>query len=174
MLVSNGVTLRFGKRVLFEDVNIKFTKGNCYGLIGANGAGKSTFLKILSGEIDSTTGEVVLGKDQRLSVLKQNHNEYDNFTVIDTVIMGNNRLYKVMKEKDELYMKEDFTNEDGMKAAILEEEFANLGGWQAESDAAILLAGLGIKNELHNSLMGELKDTDKVTIFECTKDKVEN
>ena len=165
MLKVNNLSLRFNTRTLFENVNLEFKDDNCYGIIGANGAGKSTFLKILSGEIDSTTGEVVLGKDQRLSVLKQNHNEYDNFTVIDTVIMGNNRLYKVMKEKDELYMKEDFTNEDGMKAAVLEEEFANLGGWQAESDAAILLAGLGIKNELHNSLMGELKDTDKVKVL---------
>ena len=165
MLKVNNLSLRFNTRTLFENVNLEFKDDNCYGIIGANGAGKSTFLKILSGEVDSTTGEVILGKDQRLSVLKQNHNEYDNYTVIDTVIMGNSRLYKVMKEKDELYMKTDFTNEDGIRAANLEEEFASLGGWQAESDAAILLVGLGINNELHNCMMGELKDTDKVKVL---------
>jgi len=165
MLKVNNLSLRFNTRTLFENVNLEFKDDNCYGIIGANGAGKSTFLKILSGEIDSTTGEVTLGKDQRLSVLKQNHNEYDNFTVIDTVIMGNSRLYNVMKEKDELYMKADFTNEDGIRAANLEEEFASLGGWQAESDAAILLVGLGINNELHNCMMSELKDTDKVKVL---------
>jgi len=165
MLKVNNLSIRFNTRVLFENVNLEFKDDNCYGIIGANGAGKSTFLKALSGEIETTSGEVILGKDQRLSVLKQNHNEYDEFTVIDTVIMGNNKLYQVMKEKDALYMKEDFTNEDGIKAAELEEEFASLGGWQAESDAAILLAGLGIKNELHNSLMGDLKDTDKVKVL---------
>jgi len=165
MLKVNNLSIRFNTRVLFENVNLEFKGDNCYGIIGANGAGKSTFLKTLSGELETTTGEVILGKDQRLSVLKQNHNEFDNFTVLDTVIMGNNKLYSIMKEKEALYMKEDFTNEDGMKAAILEEEFADLGGWQAESDAAILLVGLGIKNELHNSLMGELKDTEKVKVL---------
>lgn len=165
MLKVNNLSLRFNTRTLFENVNIEFKDDNCYGIIGANGAGKSTFLKILSGEIESTTGEVILGKGQRLSVLKQNHNEYDNYTVIDTVIMGNSKLYDIMKEKDNLYMKTDFTNEDGIKAAALEEEFATLGGWQAESDAAILLSGLGIKNELHNQMMAELKDTDKVKVL---------
>ncbi len=165
MLKVNNLSLRFNTRTLFENVNIEFKDDNCYGIIGANGAGKSTFLKILSGEIESTTGEVILGKDQRLSVLKQNHNEYDNYTVIDTVIMGNSKLYDIMKEKDNLYMKVDFTNEDGIRAAALEEEFASLGGWQAESDAAILLSGLGIKNELHNCMMSELKDTDKVKVL---------
>ena len=165
MLKVSNLSLRFNTRTLFENVNLEFKEDNCYGIIGANGAGKSTFLKILSGEIESTTGEVTLGKDQRLSVLKQNHNEYDNYTVLDTVIMGNNRLYKVMKEKEELYMKADFTNEDGIRAANLEEEFASLGGWQAESDEAVLLVGLGIKNELHNLMMNELKDTDKIKVL---------
>jgi len=165
MLKVNNLSVRFNTRTLFENVNLEFKDDNCYGIIGANGAGKSTFLKVLSGEIDSTTGDVTLGKDQRLSVLKQNHNEFDEFSVIDTVIMGNNRLYEVMKEKDALYMKSDFTNEDGMRAAELEEEFANLGGWQAESDAAVLLAGLGINNDLHYSLMKELKDTEKVKVL---------
>ena len=165
MLKVNNVSVRFNTRVLFENVNLEFKDDNCYGIIGANGAGKSTFLKVLSGEIDSTTGDITLGKDQRLSVLKQNHNEFDEYTVLDTVIMGNSRLYEVMKEKDALYMKEDFTNEDGMRAAELEEEFANLGGWQAESDVAILLSGLGISNDLLYSYMKDLKDTEKVKIL---------
>lgn len=165
MLKVNNLGLRFNTKTLFENVNLEFNGDNCYGIIGANGAGKSTFLKILSGEIESTSGEVIIGKGERISVLKQNHNEFDEFTVIDTVIMGNNQLYKVMKEKDDLYMKADFTNEDGMRAAILEEEFASLGGWQAESDAAVLLVGLGIDNSKHNLIMKELKDTDKVKVL---------
>ena len=139
MINSIGVTVRFGKRVLFEDVNIKFTKGNCYGLIGANGAGKSTFLKVLSGEIEPSKGEITIDKGARISVLKQNHFEYEDYTVIDTVIMGNKELYDIMKEKEALYSKTDFNEEDGMKAAELETEFAELGGWEAESEASVLL-----------------------------------
>ena len=165
MLKVSNLSLKFNTRVLFENVNIEFKSDNCYGIIGANGAGKSTFLKILSGEIDSTKGEVILGKDERISILKQNHNEYDEFTVIDTVISGNTKLYEVMKEKDELYSKEDFSYEDGMKAATLEEIFASLGGYTAESESAILLNGLGIKNENHSFLMKNLKDTDKVKVL---------
>ncbi len=165
MLKVNNLSLRFNTRTLFENVNLEFSGDNCYGIIGANGAGKSTFLKLLSGNIESTTGEVIIGKGERISVLKQNHNEYDDKTVIDTVIMGNNKLYEVMIEKNNLYMKEDFTNEDGMRAAILEEEFASLGGWEAESEAAILLVGLGIDNSKHNLLMSELKDSDKVKVL---------
>ena len=137
MLNTIGVTVRFGKRVLFEDVNIKFAKGNCYGIIGANGAGKSTFLKVLSGELEPSKGEVTLDKGERLSVLKQDHFAYEDFRVLDTVIMGNHELYKIMKDKDELYSKPDFSEEDGMKAAKLEERFAELDGWNAESDAEI-------------------------------------
>lgn len=136
MLSANGVTIRFGKRVLFEDVNIKFNKGECYGIIGANGAGKSTFLKVLSREIEPSKGDVTLDKGERISVLKQDHFAYEDFTVIDTVIMGNKELYDIMKEKEEIYAKPDFTEEDGMKAAKLEERFAELDGWNAESDAA--------------------------------------
>ena len=165
MLKVSNLSLTFNTRTLFENVNLEFVNDNCYGIIGANGAGKSTFLKILSGEIDSTKGEVILGKNERISVLRQNHNEFDNFTVIDTVISGNDKLYSIMKEKDELYMKPDFTNEDGIRAATLEEEFASLNGWQAESDAAILLAGLGVNNSLHNLMMSELKDKDKVKVL---------
>jgi len=165
MLKVSNVSLRFNTRTLFENVNLEFKDDNCYGIIGANGAGKSTFLKILSGEIDTTTGDVNLGKNERISVLKQNHNEFDNYTVLDTVIMGNSKLYEVMKEKDALYMKPDFTNEDGMRAAILEEEFAAMGGWQAESEASVLLVGLGIENKYHNSLMRELKDSLKVKVL---------
>ena len=144
MISANNVTLRIGKKALFEDVNIKFTEGNCYGLIGANGAGKSTFLKILSGELDSTNGEIVITPGQRLSFLKQDHFKYDEYTVMDTVIMGNERLYEIMKEKDAIYAKEDFTDEDGIRASELEGEFADMDGWEAESDAATLLNGLGI------------------------------
>ena len=165
MLQIKNLSLRFGKRVLFEDVNIEFKNGDCYGVIGANGAGKSTFLKIITGEIDSTTGEIIKDKSERISYLKQNHNLYDEYTVIDTVIMGNNRLYKIMKEKEELYMKEDFTNEDGIKVAKLESEFEALNGWEAESDAAILLKGLGIENEMHYKYMKELRDKDKVKVL---------
>lgn len=165
MLQVKNLSLRFGKRVLFENVNIDFKDNNCYGVIGANGAGKSTFLKILTGEIDSSSGEIIKDKSERISYLKQNHNLYDNYTVIDTVIMGNDRLYKVMKKKDKLYMKENFTNEDGIKVAKLEAEFEALNGWEAESDAAILLSGLGIDNDLHYEKMEFLKDKDKVKVL---------
>ena len=165
MLSSNGVTLRFGKRVLFEDVNIKFTKGNCYGLIGANGAGKSTFLKILSGEIEPNKGEVVLDKGERLSMLRQDHFAFEEYTVIDTVMMGNKELYDIMKEKDAIYMKPDFSEEDGMKAAKLEERFAELDGWNAESDSAKLLNDLGIDSEYHYKLMSEIEAKDKVKVL---------
>ena len=165
MLNAIGVTLRYGKRVLFEDVNIKFTKGNCYGLIGANGAGKSTFLKILSGEIEPSKGEVTIEKGARISMLKQDHFAFEEYTVLDTVIMGNQELYKIMKEKEAIYMKPDFSEEDGMKAAKLEERFAELNGWNAESDAAILLSNLGIENENHNKFMKELEAKDKVKVL---------
>ena len=165
MLNANGVTVRFGKRVLFEDVNIKFNKGNCYGLIGANGAGKSTFLKVLSGEIEPSKGEVTKEKTERLSVLKQDHFAYEEYTLIDTVIMGNEELYKIMKEKDEIYAKPDFSEEDGMKAAKLEERFAELDGWNAESDAAILLNDLGIETENHYKYMKEIEAKDKVKVL---------
>ncbi|MBR3512779.1 MAG: ATP-binding cassette domain-containing protein [Clostridia bacterium] len=165
MLIASGVTLRFGKRVLFEDVNIKFTKGNCYGLIGANGAGKSTFLKILSKELEPSKGEVILDKGERLSVLKQDHYAYEEYSVIDTVIMGNEELYKIMKEKDAIYSKPDFSEEDGMKAAKLEERFAELDGWNAEADAAKLLNDVNIPPESHYKLMSEMEAKDKVKIL---------
>ena len=165
MINSVGVTLRYGKRVLFEDVNIKFTKGNCYGLIGANGAGKSTFLKILSGEIEPSKGEVTMDKGERLSMLKQDHYAFEEYTVLDTVIMGNSELYKIMKEKDEIYAKPDFSEEDGMKAAKLEERFAELDGWNAESDAAILLNDLGIDTSIHYKYMKEIESKDKVKVL---------
>lgn len=165
MISTNGVTLRIGKKALFEDVNIKFTEGNCYGLIGANGAGKSTFLKILSGQIESTSGDIVITPGQRLSFLEQDHFKYDDFTVLDTVIMGNQRLYDIMKEKDAIYMKEDFSDEDGIKAAELEGEFATMNGWEAESDAANLLNGLGVDTEFHYSLMKELNGAMKVKVL---------
>ena len=165
MLSAIGVTLRFGKRVLFEDVNIKFTKGNCYGLIGANGAGKSTFLKILSGEIEPSKGEIAIEKGKRLSTLKQDHFSYENYTVLDTVIMGNKELYDIMKEKEEIYAKPDFSEADGMKAAKLEERFAELDGWNAESDAATLLNNLGISGEKHYKMMSEIEAKDKVKIL---------
>ena len=165
MINAIGVTLRYGKRVLFEDVNIKFSKGNCYGLIGANGAGKSTFLKILSGEIEPSKGEVTMDKGERLSMLKQDHFAYEDFTVIDTVIMGNDELYKIKNEKDAIYAKPDFNEEDGMKAAKLEERFAELDGWNAESDAAILLNNLGIDTEKHYKYMKELEAKEKVKVL---------
>ena len=165
MLNTIGVTVRFGKRVLFEDVNIKFAKGNCYGIIGANGAGKSTFLKVLSGELEPSKGEVVLDKGERLSILKQDHFAYEDFRVLDTVIMGNHELYDIMKEKDALYSKPNFSEEDGMKAAKLEERFAELDGWNAESDAAMLLTGLGIETSLHEKLMKEIEAKDKVKVL---------
>ncbi len=165
MLSVSNLSLRYGKRVLFEDVNIRFTEGNCYGIIGANGAGKSTFLKILSGDIDPTTGKVEISKDQRMSVLKQNHYEFDEFTVLDTVIRGNTKLYAVMKEKDALYAKEDFTEEDGIKAGELEGLFAEMDGWNAESDAATLLSNLGIKADMHGRLVKELDGNQKVRVL---------
>ena len=165
MISANNVTLRIGKKALFEDVNIKFTEGNCYGLIGANGAGKSTFLKILSGELDSTNGEIVITPGQRLSFLKQDHFKYDEYTVLDTVIMGNARLYQIMKEKEAIYMKEDFTDEDGIKAAELEGEFATMNGWEAESDAENLLNGLGIGTEFHYAQMSTLLGAQKVKVL---------
>ena len=165
MIQVSGVGLRYGDRKLFDDVNIKFTPGNCYGLIGANGAGKSTFLKILAGDIDAQEGHVSMGKDERLSVLKQNHFEYDEFTVLETVIMGNKRLYEVMQEKDAIYAKPDMTDEDGMRAAELEGEFAEMNGWVAESDAATLLNGLGIGDELHYTKMADLEGAEKVKVL---------
>ena len=165
MLSANGVTVRFGKRVLFEDVNIKFGKGNCYGIIGANGAGKSTFLKVLSGELEPSKGDVSIEKGERLSVLKQDHFAYEDYSVINTVIMGNKELYDIMIEKDEIYAKPDFSEEDGMKAAKLEERFAELDGWNAESDAAMLLNDLGIVPEDHYKLMKEIEAKDKVKVL---------
>ena len=165
MISANNVTLRIGKKALFEDVNIKFTEGNCYGLIGANGAGKSTFLKILSGELESTSGDVVITPGQRLSFLKQDHFQYDEYTVMDTVIMGNARLYEIMKEKDAIYAKEDFSDEDGIRASELEAEFADMDGWEAESDAATLLNGLGIETDLHYSMMKDLIGAQKVKVL---------
>ncbi|HIY61840.1 MAG TPA: ATP-binding cassette domain-containing protein [Candidatus Eisenbergiella pullistercoris] len=165
MIQAINVTLRLGKKALFEDVNIKFTEGNCYGLIGANGAGKSTFLKILSGQLESTNGEVVITPGQRLSVLEQDHFKYDEFPVLDTVIMGNARLYEIMKEKEAIYAKEDFSDEDGIRASELEAEFAEMDGWEAESNAASLLNGLGIETEHHYSLMKDLNGSQKVKVL---------
>lgn len=165
MIQASNITLRLGKRALFEDVNIKFTEGNCYGIIGANGAGKSTFLKILSGQIEPTKGEVIITPGQRLSFLQQDHFKYDEFPVLDTVIMGNQRLYDIMKEKDAIYSKEDFTDEDGIRASELEAEFASMNGWESESDAASLLNGLGIETDLHYKLMRELNGSEKVKVL---------
>ena len=165
MLTATGVTIRFGKRTLFEDVNIKFNKGCCYGIIGANGAGKSTFLKVLSGELEPSKGEVTKDKNERLSVLKQDHFAFEEYTVMDTVIMGNDELYKIMKEKDAIYAKPNFSEEDGMKAAKLEERFAELDGWNAESDAAVLLNDLGIESEKHYKMMSEIEAKDKVKVL---------
>ena len=165
MISANNITLRVGKKALFEDVNIKFTEGNCYGLIGANGAGKSTFLKILSGQLEPTNGDVVITPGQRLSFLQQDHFKYDAYTVLDTVIMGNKRLYEIMKEKDAIYAKADFTDEDGIRASELEGEFAEMNGWEAESDAATLLNGLGIETDLHYSQMADLTGSQKVKFF---------
>lgn len=165
MISTSGLTLRFGKRALFEDVNVKFTPGNCYGLIGANGAGKSTFLKILAGEIDPSKGDVVITPGERIAVLKQDHFEFEHYKVLDTVIMGHSRLYQIMEEKDALYAKPDFSEEDGIKAADLEGEFADMNGWQAEAEAAELLMGLGISKELHEKLMEELDASLKVRVL---------
>lgn len=165
MIFVNNLSLQFGKRVLFDEVNVKFTPGNCYGVIGANGSGKSTFLKILSGEIESTTGNIDISPGERMSVLKQNHFEFDDFAVIDTVLMGNKRLYSVMKEKDALYEKPDFSDEDGLRVGELEAEFAEMDGWNAESDAAELLSNLGVKEDKHYSMMNELPASDKVKVL---------
>ncbi len=165
MIAASNITLRLGKKALFEDVNIKFTEGNCYGVIGANGAGKSTFLRVLSGEIEPTKGEVIMSPGARLSFLEQDHFKYDDRTVIDTVIMGNMRLWDIMNEKDALYAKEDFTDEDGRRASELEAEFAEMNGWEAEADAESLLNGLGIENEYHYSMVGDLTGPQKVKIL---------
>jgi len=165
MISANNVTLRIGKKALFEDVNIKFTEGNCYGLIGANGAGKSTFLKILNGQLEPTNGSVTITPGQRLSFLQQDHFKYDVYPVLDTVIMGNQRLYDIMKEKDAIYMKEDFTDEDGIKASELEAEFADMDGWNAESDAATLLNGLGVDTDHHYTMMSDLPGALKVKVL---------
>ena len=165
MISANNVTLRLGKKALFEDVNIKFTEGNCYGLIGANGAGKSTFLKILSGELEPTTGDIIMNAGERLSVLQQDHYKYDEYNVMDTVIMGNARLYEIMKEKDAIYAKEDFSDEDGVRAPELEAEFADMDGWNAEADAATLLNGLGVDTDTHYKMMSELDGSLKVKVL---------
>ena len=165
MISANGVTLRFGKRTLFENVNIKFSPGNCYGLIGANGAGKTTFLKILSGEIEPSQGDITMNPGERLSVLKQDHHAFEEENVLQTVIMGNQELYKIMKEKDALYSKPDFSEEDGIKAGELEAKFAEMDGWNAESDAAQLLNGLGLETEFHDKLMKELTEVQKVKVL---------
>ena len=165
MISTSNVSLRFGKKALFEDVNIKFTPGNCYGLIGANGAGKSTFLKILTGELEPTSGEVIITPGERLSFLKQDHFQYDEYTVLDTVIMGNQRLYEIMKEKDAIYAKPDFSDEDGIRASELEGEFAEMNGWEAESDAATLLNGLGVDTEYHYSTMKDLNGNLKFKVL---------
>ena len=165
MISANNITLRVGKKALFEDVNIKFTEGNCYGLIGANGAGKSTFLKILSGQLDPTKGDIVITPGQRLSFLQQDHFKYDAYPVLDTVIMGNERLYQIMKEKEAIYAKEDFTDEDGIRASELEGEFAEMNGWEAESDAATLLNGLGVDTEFHYTQMADLTGSMKVKVL---------
>ncbi len=165
MIQASNITLRLGKRALFEDVNIKFTEGNCYGIIGANGAGKSTFLRILSGQLEPTKGDIIITPGQRLSFLQQDHFKYDAFPVLDTVIMGNQRLYEIMKEKDAIYAKEDFSDEDGIRAGELEVEFASMDGWEAEANAASLLNGLGIETELHYKMMNELNGSEKVKVL---------
>lgn len=165
MISANNVTYRVGKKALFEDVNIKFTEGNCYGLIGANGAGKSTFLKILSGQLETTNGDISITPGQRLSVLEQDHFKYDSYPVMDVVIMGNERLYQIMKEKDAIYAKEDFSDEDGIRASELEAEFAEMDGWEAESNAAMLLNGLGIDTSIHYAEMSSLTGNDKVKVL---------
>ena len=165
MITVSNLAIQFGKKPLFADVNLKFTPGNCYGVIGANGAGKSTFLRLISGELDPTRGSILMGPGERLSVLKQDHYEFDEFPVLDTVLMGHKNLWRVMKEKETLYAKEDFTDEDGLLAAKLEDEFAQMDGWNAESDAAMLLSGLGIKEEFHYQLMKDLEAKAKVRVL---------
>ena len=162
MIEASNIGLSYGTQVLFKEVNIKFTPGNCYGIIGANGAGKSTFLKILSGEIEADTGDVFIGSGQRMAVLRQDHFAFNSYSVLETVIMGYERLYVVMKERDAIYAKEEFTEEDGLRAAELEGDFADLGGWEAESEAAQLLSGLGITDDLHERQMMEVEDNIKV------------
>ena len=165
MIQASNITLRLGKRALFEDVNIKFTEGNCYGIIGANGSGKSTFLRILNGQLEPTNGDVIITPGQRLSFLQQDHFKYDAFSVLDTVIMGNQKLYDIMKEKDAIYSKEDFSDEDGIRASELEGEFASMDGWEAEANASSLLNGLGIETDLHFKTMGELNGSEKVKVL---------
>lgn len=165
MIAAQNLSLQFGKRILFDEVNIKFVQGNCYGVIGANGAGKSTFLKILSGEIDPNGGQVAIEPGKRMAVLKQNHFEFDENTVLDTVMMGHNELWKIMKEKDAIYSKPDFSEADGVKASELEAEFAEMDGWNAESDAAALLSGLGISEEDHYKLMQDMPGSKKVRVL---------
>ena len=165
MITASNISLSYGTQVLFKEVNIKFTPGNCYGIIGANGAGKSTFLKILSGEIEPDTGEIIITPGERMTTLRQDHFAFNKFRVIDTVIMGHKKLYSVMKERDEIYQKEDFTEEDGIRAAELESEFAEMGGWEAESEAAQMLDGLGIATTLHEKLMEEIEDNLKVRVL---------
>ena len=165
MITVSNLAIQFGKRILFQDVNMKFTAGNCYGIIGANGAGKSTFIKMLAGDLQSTRGNVSFGSGERLSVLRQNHSEFNDFTVLTTVLMGHTKLWEVMNEKDALYSKEDFTEQDGHRASELEEQFAEMDGWNAESDAANLLSGLGVKEDLHDKLMNELSGKEKVKVL---------
>ena len=165
MITASDIVVQFGKRILFQDVNLKFTGGNCYGIIGANGAGKSTFLKVISGELTPTKGSITIAPGERLSVLKQDHFEFDECTVIETVLRGHEPLWNIMQEKDALYAKEDFSDADGIRASELEEKFAEMDGWNAESDAAALLSGLGIKEELHYQLMKELSGKEKVRVL---------
>ncbi len=165
MISVSNLAIQFGKRVLFSDVNLKFTKGNCYGIIGANGAGKSTLIRMISGDLEPTRGNVTFGVGERLSVLKQDHFEFDEFSVLDTVMMGHDKLWQIKEEKDAIYMKEDFSDEDGIRASELEEQFAEMEGWNAESDAAMLLSGLGIKEDLHYQLMKELSGKEKVKVL---------
>lgn len=165
MIALNDLKIQFGKRVLFQDVNLQFNSGNCYGIIGANGAGKSTLLKAISGDLEPTRGSITMNPGERLSVLSQDHFAFDEFTVLDTVLMGHSHLWSIMKEKDALYAKEDFSDEDGIRAAELEEQFANLEGWNAESDAASLLSGLGIKEDLHDKKMADISGKQKVRVL---------
>ena len=165
MIQTSNVTLQFGGRVLFKDVNLKFTKGNCYGIIGANGAGKSTFLKVLTGELEPNKGEVLIDKNERMSVLEQNQNKYDDKTVLETVLLGHKRLMEVQRQKDELYMKPDFSEQDGILAGELETEFAELGGWEAESEAKTLLSEIGIPENLYNTLMRDIDTKQKVKVL---------
>src|SRR5690554_1091212 len=165
MITASNISLTYGTQVLFKEVNIKFTPGNCYGVIGANGAGKSTFLKILAGEIEPDTGDIIITPGERIAVLKQDHFEYNDYTILETVIMGYQRLYEIMQERDRLYAKEDFTEEDGLAAAELEGEFADLGGWEAESEAGVMLSGLGLAEDLLQHKMSEIEDNLKVRVL---------